>query len=78
MTRISPGSESRNRLARQIAADSGHAIGLLDGECRNRKIGKVRADQRDVGAVQGGDERQPPPGRRHLLREHAEMECGMA
>ena len=38
---------------------------LRDGE-----VGTIDAHQRDIGAVEGGDERQAPPGRQHLLREH--------
>ena len=35
-----------------------------------RKVGGVDADQRDVGAVQRGDEGQAARGRQHLLRQH--------
>ena len=56
-------------LLLQIFADGGDAVRFLDGEFRDRKVGAVRADQRDIGAVQRGDERQAPLSGHHLLRQ---------
>ncbi len=47
-------------FAAQILADAGDAVGFLDGEFRDREVGAVHAHQRDVGAVQRGDEGQTP------------------
>jgi len=41
----------------QILRDCRHAVALLDGKTRNRKIRTVEPDQSDVGPVQGGYER---------------------
>jgi len=49
--------EHLKRAVAQILRDRGHAVALLDGKARNRKIRAVEADQRDVGPVQGGDKR---------------------
>jgi len=57
----------------QILRDRGYAVALLNGKARNRKIGAVEPDQRDVGAVQGGDKRQMAARRsccEHLLGQH--------
>jgi len=49
--------EDVKRAVAQILRNRGYAVALLDGEARNRKVGAVEPDQRDVGAVQGGDKR---------------------
>jgi len=49
--------ENSQGAGAQILRDGGHAVALLDGETRDRKIGAVEADESDVGAVQGGDKR---------------------
>ena len=48
--------------------DGGDAVGLLDGEFGDGQEAAIVPDQRDVGAVEGGDERQAP-GSRHGARE---------
>ena len=53
-------SENFHRLLLQIIADGGDAVGFFDGKFGDRKIRAVGADQRNVGAVQRRDERQPP------------------
>src|SRR5258708_22369888 len=40
----------------QIGGDRGDSVGLLDAELCDGQIRAVEADERDVGAVQGGDE----------------------
>ena len=42
---------------RRSCGDGGHAVALLDGEARDRQVGAVESDQRDVGSVQRGDKR---------------------
>ena len=42
----------------EVVRDGGDAIGLLDGESRDREKAAVAADQGDVRAVQRGDEGQ--------------------
>jgi len=57
----------------QILRNCCHAVTLLDGKTRNRKIRSVEPDQSDVGAVQGGHKRQLAPRRscgQHLLGQH--------
>jgi len=49
--------ENVQRAVAQILRNGRHAVALLDGKARNRKIRAVEADQRDVGPVQGGDKR---------------------
>ena len=46
------------RLREQVIGDGGDAVALLDGKAGDREIAAVAADQRDVGAVQSGDEGQ--------------------
>jgi len=61
------------RAIAQILRDGRHPVALLDGKTRNRKIGAVEPDQRDVGAVQRGDKRQMftrRSRRQHLLGQH--------
>src|ERR1700683_4050040 len=48
----------------QVIRNSGHAVALLDGKSRDGQIAAVAADQRDIGAMERGDERQAP-GRSH-------------
>jgi len=65
--------ENIERAVAQILRDGGHAVALLDGKTRNRKIRAVEPDQSDVGAVQSGDKRQMAPRwscRQHLLGQH--------
>ena len=70
MTRISfAHAEHFHGLLAQILADRGDAVGLLDGEFGDGEIGGVHAHQRDIGAVQRGDEGQPAHGGQHLLRQ---------
>ena len=52
----------------QVAGDGGDAVRLLDAELRDGQVGAVQANQRDVGAVQRGDERQIAAARGLLLR----------
>src|SRR5258708_4633666 len=40
----------------QIGGDRGDSVGLLDAELCDGQLRAVEADERDVGAVQGGDE----------------------
>ena len=40
----------------QVGGDGGDAVGLFDAELCDGKVGAVEADERDVGAVQRGDE----------------------
>ena len=51
-------AEDVDRVAAKVFADGGDAVGLFDGEFGDAEVGAVRADQRDVGAVQRGDEGQ--------------------
>ena len=66
-------SEDVHRVAAQVLADGGNAVGLFDGEFRDAEVGAVRADKRDVGAVERGDEGQAAgiflECRGHLARE---------
>src|SRR6185503_18422237 len=40
----------------QALRDRGHQVRLIDRECDNLRIRRIAADERDVGAVQGGDD----------------------
>ncbi len=40
----------------EVGGDGGDAVGLLDAEFRDGKVGAVEADEGDVGSVQRGDE----------------------
>jgi len=65
--------ENPQRARAQILRDGRHAVALLDGKTRNRKIRAVEPNQSDVGAVQGRDKRQMLPRRsrrQHLLGQH--------
>ena len=42
----------------KVSGDGGDAVGLLDAELGDGKVGAVEADEGDVGAVEGGDEGQ--------------------
>ena len=44
----------------QVFGDGRHRVALLDGKPRDGEVGPVLPDQRDVGAVERGDERQLP------------------
>ena len=59
----------------QIIRNRGDAVALVDGEARDRQVRRIGAYQRDVGAVQRGDVRQPAAFARviaaqHLARQH--------
>ena len=73
--------ELAQRALPQVLRDGGDAVALLDGEARDRQIRAVQTDQRDVGAVKRGDERQLAP--RGLAASiwrasSALTECGIA
>ena len=53
----------------QVLADGGDAIGLLDGELSDREVGRVSAYQRDIGAMQRGDEGELARFGGHLPRQ---------
>ena len=56
----------------QILRYRSYSIALLDGKARDRKIRTVKADEGDVRAVQGRNERKPAPSGfrgEHLPRE---------
>ena len=56
----------------QIVGDGGDAVALVDGIARDGQVGAVQPDQRDVGAVQRGDEGQAAASRtirQHLARQ---------
>src|SRR2546430_10936448 len=55
-------------LTQQIARNRSDAVALLDGKFGDGEIAAVAADQSDVRAVKGGDERQAAR-RRHRARE---------
>ncbi len=65
MSFVTPNTSTVSR--RRYSLMDGDAVGFLDREFRDREIGAVRAHQRDIRAVQRGDERQPPRGGQHLL-----------
>ena len=54
----------------QIFADGGDAVRFFYGKFGDGEIGTVGPDQSDIGAVQGGDEREPSL-RCHLLRQQS-------
>lgn len=56
--------EFLDRPVAQVAGDGGDAVALLDREARDGQITAVIAHERDVRAVEGGDERQAA-GRGH-------------
>jgi hypothetical protein len=62
-------SERAVGLVPQELRDRGHAVRLLDRELGERVVGRVLPYQRDVGAVQRGDDLQVPLRLEHLLRE---------
>ena len=62
-------AKNLHRAGAQVVADGGNAVGLLDGELGDRKVGGFGADERDVGPVEGGDERQAAVRSDHLLRQ---------
>ena len=51
------------------AGDGGHALGAHDREAGDRPEGRVKAHQRHVGSVEGGEERRRPVAVQHLLRD---------
>ncbi len=51
--------EDFHRALLQVVGDGSNAVALLNGKARDRKVGGIGADQRDVGSVQRGDVRQP-------------------
>ena len=53
----------------EVIRDAGHAIGLFDGEARDRQKTAIVAHQGDIGAVQRGDKGQPPR-RGHGARQY--------
>src|SRR5690606_18683004 len=57
-----------DRLAAQEIGDGGDAVGLVDGEARDRLERGVLADQCDVRAVQGRDEAKIASAE-HLARD---------
>jgi hypothetical protein len=62
--------ELLQRAFAQIIRNRSHAITFFDGEARDRQIRGICADQGDVCAMQGGDERQAASGLlEHLLGE---------
>ncbi len=66
MGRLMSNSSQRGLL--QIMRNGGHAIGLLDREFGNGQEAAIVSHERDIGAVQGGNERQAL-GCRHGTRE---------
>ncbi len=63
-------AENVQRLLPEMVADGGYAVRLFDGKPRDRKIRSIHADQRDIRAMQCGDEWESPHRRQHLFREH--------
>jgi hypothetical protein len=63
-------AEHVDGLLAQVVADRRDPVGLLYRELGDRVIRPVHAHQGDIRAMQRGDERQPAPGREHLLRQH--------
>jgi len=55
-------------LLQEVAGDGGDTVRLLDREFGDGEIGAIAADQGDVGAVEGGDERETARGG-HRARE---------
>ncbi len=60
----------------QILRDRGDAVALVDGEARDRQVRRIGADQRDVGAVQGGDVRQTAAFARMIAGQHLPRQHG--
>ena len=56
-------------LVAQVLRHCGHAIGLLDRELRDREVRGILPHQRDVGAVQRGDDLEVALRFEHLLGE---------
>ena len=55
----------------------GHPVALLDGKSRDGQVAAIVADERDIGAVEGGDKRQLFR-LRHQRASKALTECGIA
>ena len=64
MSRVTP--KSAQGFVLQILGDAGDAVTLLYGVAGDGKVAAVEADEGDVGAVQGGDERQLAARGEHL------------
>src|ERR1051325_1935320 len=58
------------RRVLQIIRNRSDAVRLHDPIARNRQIRTIRADERDVGAVQSCNYRQSPPRLERLAREN--------
>ena len=62
--------EVRDGSFAQVVGDAGDAVAFLDGVAHDGQIAAVESDQRDVGPVQGGHERQMTAARgEHLPRQ---------
>ncbi len=62
------------RAIAKVIGDRGHAVALFNRVARNRQVRPVESDQRDVGAVKRGHERQSAAARsfrQHLARQQS-------
>ncbi len=61
--------ELAQRAFAEVLGNGGDSVALLDGKTGNRQIRVILADQRDIGAVQGGHKGKDLPlgaRRQHL------------
>ena len=64
--------ENPHRSVAQVIGDGSDSVALIDGIARNGQIGPVQPDERNICAMQRGDEWQPAPAGaigQHLPRQ---------